>query len=77
MQVEVQLYANLRKYAPEQEPVLLLDLDDGARLSDILRTLRIGEDVELVILVNGRPGKEEGVLRDGDRIVMFPPVAGG
>jgi molybdopterin converting factor small subunit len=77
MQVEVQLYANLRKYAPEKDPLLLLDLDDGARVSDILRTLRIGEDVELVLLVNGRPGKKDGVLRDGDRIVMFPPVAGG
>jgi molybdopterin synthase sulfur carrier subunit len=77
MQVEVRLYANLRKYAPGRDPVLLMELAEGALVSDLLRTLRIGEDVEVVLLVNGRPGKREGALREGDRIVMFPPVAGG
>ena len=29
------------------------------------------------VLVNGRHAKEDTQLADGDRVILFPPIAGG
>jgi len=77
MKVEVQLYATLRKYGPLQEGPLVLDLAEGDQVAQVLEILGMPPDEEKVILVNGRPAKRSSVLTEGDRVVLFPAVAGG
>ncbi len=77
MKAEVQLYATLRKFGPPQEGPFVVVLNDGERVAGLLEVLKIPPDVERVILLNGRPAEMDTVLNEGDRIVLFPPVAGG
>jgi sulfur-carrier protein len=77
MKVEVQLFATLRKYGPSHEGPLTLDLTAGDGVTRVIEILGIPPDVEKVILVNGRPAEPDSVLRAGDKVVLFPPVAGG
>ena len=77
MKVTVQLYATLRKYGPPQEGAFPVDLVEGDRVARVLEILGISTDVEKVILVNGRPAEQDSVLGEGDKVVLFPPVAGG
>jgi molybdopterin converting factor small subunit len=77
VQVEVRLYATLKEYAPERKQLLMVDLPRGAKIRELLERIGIPEDEEIVILVGGRPANRETVLGDEDRVVMFPPVAGG
>jgi sulfur-carrier protein len=77
MKVEVQLFATLRKYGPSCEGPLAVDLSEGDAVVKMLEALRIPHDVEKVILVNGRPAEPDTVLREGDKVVLFPPVTGG
>jgi molybdopterin converting factor small subunit len=77
MKVEVQLYATLRKYGPLQEGRLVMDLTEGDQVARVLEILGMPPDEEKVILVNGRPAKWDSVLTEGDRVVLFPAVAGG
>ncbi len=77
MRVEVRLYATLRKYAPTSQEVPFVELVEGTTLNGLLQALRVPQDQEVVVLVNGRPAKPDSVLREGDRVVMFPPVTGG
>lgn len=77
MRIEVSLYATLKKYgAPDGAP-LQLEIAEGTELADIVRALGIPEDEPVVMLVNGRPGAPDTVLQEKDRVVLFPPVAGG
>ena len=77
MRVEVHLYATLRKYGPRNGGALSMDLAEGTPVSYVLEHLGIPSDTARVILVNGRPAEPEVLLREGDRLVLFPPVAGG
>jgi molybdopterin synthase sulfur carrier subunit len=77
MKVEVQLYATLRKYGPLQEGPLVVDLTEGDQVARVLEILGMPPDEDKVILVNGRPAKWSSVLTEGDRVVLFPAVAGG
>jgi len=77
MRVEVRLYSTLRRYgSPDQSP-LTLDLPRGSKVSQVLDMLAIPFGEEKVILVNGRPALMDTPLHEGDRLVLFPPVAGG
>ena len=79
MQVELKLYAMLRKYRPEGEAgeSLFLDLENGATVAQLLEELGIPPEIPKAIFVNDLSKRPEHVLADGDRVGIFPPVAGG
>ncbi len=77
--VEIRLYATLRKYFPKanKSEALKVTLKKGVTLQRIYDQLNIPiEDVKIV-MVNGKAQNHCYVLSDGDRIGIFPPVAGG
>lgn len=84
MQVEVRLFASLREKLPNgrrgKGPV---ELPEGATLPDLLGRLDIPRELAQMVLINGEqlPNDWEAragiVLRPGDTISIFPPVAGG
>ncbi len=79
IEVEVRLYATLRKYSPGTgvgEPVVL-EVPDGARLADLLARLGVPKGEMKVAFVNNRRQGDDYQLARGDRVAIFPPVAGG
>ena len=79
MKVEVRLYASLQDYLPEKKegPVCLIDLPEGSTVDDLLRLLRVPRNAVKVLFRNGIHARGDEVLKDGDRVGAFPPVAGG
>jgi sulfur carrier protein ThiS len=77
MQVEVHLHAELARQAPDRRGVVLLDLPDGARVADVLLRFSLGKQQRIIVGVNGETAKLEEVLRDGARIDLLTPMAGG
>jgi molybdopterin synthase sulfur carrier subunit len=77
MKIEVRLFATLRQYAPGGRDPSVFELAEGSRVAQVLEGLSIPKDAAKVILVNGRQSDEGHLLHGGDRIVIFPPVAGG
>ncbi len=79
MQIEVKLFATLRDYLPKGSDRFSckLEVDGRSRIKDIISTLKIPEDIPKIILVNGVHGKNDQVLKEGDVVSIFPPVAGG
>jgi len=77
MQITVKLFANLRKYAPGDNNVFTMTVDPETTIDSLLKQLKIPAGVDRVILVNGRRGKEERTLADGDTLTLFPPMTGG
>ncbi len=79
MEIEVKLFATLRDYLPKGSGRFSckMEVDGKTRVQDILERLKIPEGIPKIILINGINTKKEQVLKDGDVVSIFPPVAGG
>lgn len=79
MQVKVVLYANLGRFHPRGEghKEFSLEVPSGASVGAVLDTLKIPEEEHRQIFVNNQHRKPEESLEEGDRVAIFPPVAGG
>jgi sulfur carrier protein len=79
MEIEVKLFATLRDYLPKESTRFSckMEVDDHTRVQDILARLKIPDEMPKIILVNGIHGKKEQILKGGDVLSIFPPVAGG
>jgi sulfur-carrier protein len=78
--VELKLRASLAKYAPDtpgRQGTVVIEIPEGKTIGEMLEGLRVPlESVKLVFL-NGIHSDMNQSLREGDRVGVFPPVAGG
>jgi sulfur-carrier protein len=79
VRVEVQLFATLAAFLPPQsrEGAVTLELPTGSTVHDAIQHLGIPADLERVALVNGGDATPGHLLRPGDVVTVFPPLAGG
>ncbi len=79
IKVEVRLYATLRRYTPQLKigEAMELDFKDGSTVKHIYERLNMRIEEVKRVIVNGIARDNEYVLSNGDRVAIFPPVAGG
>jgi sulfur carrier protein ThiS len=79
VRVDVQLHATLTAFLPpgSRDGVAVLDVAAPATVADLIKHLGIPADLSRVVLVNGHDVDEETLLRIGDVVDIFPPLAGG
>jgi molybdopterin converting factor small subunit len=77
--VQVRLYATLRRYRPElgHGEALRVEMPDGSRVANLLEKLGIPRDETKQVFVDGLHKPMDFVLRDGQQVGVFPPIAGG
>ena len=80
MQINVKLYATLRRFGPkgieigEAFPIN----SQGTTIGDLIQQLGIsGEDAKIVMVNGKRVIKMTEKLAENDLVVIFPPVGGG
>jgi sulfur carrier protein ThiS len=79
MTVEIALFAYLSDYQPDGlggRGPRALEVEPATTIADIIAVLKLPDEPRIVF-VNGKHAPDEAVLLDGDRIAIFPPVAGG
>lgn len=80
MKIELSLFASLAQYAPEKTGShgnQILEIAEGSTIMGLLKGLNLPIDKIKMIFLNGLHATGEEVLKDGDRVGVFPPVAGG
>ena len=77
IQVTVRLRSILRHRDGEIVNQLLLELPRGSNAGDARVAANIPAHFEVVLVVNDALVKAEAMLRDGDRLMVLPMVAGG
>ncbi|MDP2662619.1 MAG: MoaD/ThiS family protein [Dehalococcoidia bacterium] len=79
IQVEVRLYATLRQYRPRIAlgKSFKVTLPAESTIAQLLQRLGIPVDEMKRAFVNGIIEEEDYLVKDGDRIGIFPPIAGG
>ncbi len=77
--IEVVLFATLRKYHPDgvsSEP-FAMEISPGTTVDDILKKLQIPPRESKQVFVNSIRQEKDYKPREGDRVAIFPPIAGG
>lgn len=79
MEIEIRVFATLRKYLtiPHQQGTIRMQAEENSKVKDLIEKLELPPQEITVIMVNGVRGEEEQILKDGDRLALFPPVGGG
>ena len=74
MKVELNLYASLARSVPRTGP---MEIDGETTILGLLRRLDVPMEKVKIIFLNGIHASGIETLREGDRVGVFPPVAGG
>ena len=83
MQITLKLYATLGGYLPEGafENTVSVDVPADASLNSIIDTYRVPRELTHLVLVNGiffpRSDRDRSMLKEGDAVAIWPPIAGG
>jgi molybdopterin converting factor small subunit len=73
MKVKVKLFASLRKFGPDEQ---VIELPENATIDDAIDSLNIPK-TSLLRILNGEHRPAKYILKDGDELALFPPLAGG
>ena len=74
MAIIVKVYATLRKYTDGEGTI---HMDQAETVIEVLETLGVPEKEVKNVIINGRRRGLDHRLADGDRVALFPPIAGG
>ena len=79
MRVTVNLHASLIRYLPSGSTgrAAVLDVPDGATIADIISQLGIPAGRTKMMVSGDAHLEPTTVLRDGQELNLFPPLAGG
>ncbi len=84
MNISFKLFAMLQDYLPpeaKQSNALLLELDEGATILQVIERFGLPLKSCHLVLVDGSfvPPAERGtrMLKDGETLAIWPPIAGG
>ena len=83
MKITFKLFATLSDYLPpaRQGNELSLELVEGATINQVVDRFQLPEKLVHLVLVNGHyiaaENRGQHVLKDGDVLAIWPPVAGG
>jgi len=80
IKINTKLFAGLRNkvtgHTDWTQPIVV-SLDSGGTVGDLLAHFNIGFPQAIVAVVNGTRRKMDWALEDGDDVGLFPPVGGG
>jgi molybdopterin converting factor small subunit len=81
VKLQVGLFAGLKCNNPELscfgENTFTLEVPDGTTIRELRAVLAIDPAIPLLTMVNNHHEHEEWVLKENDRVGMFPPIGGG
>lgn len=83
MRITFKLFASLGDYLPRGaiRNGVQVDVDDGISLNGLIDRYRIPREAVHLVLVNGvfqcDGDRDAPLLKEGDTVAVWPPVAGG
>jgi molybdopterin converting factor small subunit len=79
MKIELRLYASLAAFMPEQTggKSLTMEVSEGTTIQNLLEQLKVPQEKIKLVFLNGVHANGDEILKEGDRVGIFPAVAGG
>ncbi len=79
MKVELNLFSSIARYMPDkaQGNSWIAEVSEGTRVRELLEQLKIPTDTVKLVFLNGVHANGDEILKDGDKVGVFPPIGGG
>ena len=80
MKIDLKLFASFSRFMPDQGDGGSpngTEIREGITVRELLEELKIPADEVKIVFLNGVHSKGDEILQEGDRLGVFPPVAGG
>jgi sulfur-carrier protein len=80
MEIQVKLFAGLRRYRPGLSvgQAINCTVPERATVAQLLsEALNLPTAEVAIVLVNGQPRERDFALANGDLVALWPPIAGG
>ncbi len=78
MKVKVRLVSQFKKYGGNKlDENNQLKINNNTSVRELLEILEIPRDKNKVVLVDGRSRKEEYLLKNGEKIIIYNLLVGG
>lgn len=77
VKVKVKAYGGLAHYLPEKKEEIEVEVGDGIALRDLVKNLGIPEEEIWLVSVDNEIRPKEAILKGGEEVLIFAPVAGG
>lgn len=74
MGITVKFFATFRQ---GRGKIMNIEIEQKSTVKEVLDKVEIEPEEVAILLVNGRDGKVDQLLEDGDTLSLFPPVGGG
>ena len=74
MKITVKLFATLQRYGPESRE---MEIPENTSVNELPKMLDIPDKFTLLRVVNGEHVDADYILKEGDVLALFPPIAGG
>jgi len=75
IKIDLNLFVTLSKYLPRDGQHL--EIPENTTVENLILDLGIPGDLVKLIFINGKRQNAEYVLKQNDRVGLFPPVGGG
>jgi molybdopterin synthase sulfur carrier subunit len=73
--IDLKFFATLKKFSPPASDAYVVEA--GTSVRTLVQQLGIPEIKAKLIFINNLKATLDSVLKDGDRLGIFPPVGGG
>ncbi|MGR8921442.1 MAG: MoaD/ThiS family protein [Gammaproteobacteria bacterium] len=83
MKITFKMFASLTQYLPPEASgnIVEIDVDEQASVHDVIDAHRVPRQSAHLVLVNGvyilPEDRDKPILKAGDVLALWPPVAGG
>jgi sulfur carrier protein ThiS len=79
MKIELKLYAQMASLKPESVGggAWAMEVSEGTTIQNLLEALKVPRESVKLVFLNGVHAKDDDILKEGDKVGVFPAVAGG
>ena len=80
MKIELRLFASLSRYRSldrDSKLAQTIEIPEGSTIGSLIEFLGIPPDTVKIVFINGIHAHVDDAIHEGDRIGIFPPIAGG
>lgn len=79
MKIEVNLFASLARFKPKNvgKDPWIIDCKEGTTVAELLKEIIDPEKNIKLVFVNNTQAQDGTILKDEDKVGVFPPIGGG